>query len=734
MENLYKNNKNIINTEESLESINKIVIKNINLYEKIYKILINNKKKLTSEVKNKNLNSLKNKINSIIKEDAFYIYISKFILIAFNDINSNINSNNDLDLPENILEKNTDISHNIINKVSNLIEKMSVYLIFNKEIEIYNKDEIEFFSFKIIELLINENIISSIEIWKKNKSVRLLKIENFNYIFHIELYKNEFKWLRIKDNLYLINNTIYSVYAINKISKITGNKFKIQKDEILDRLINIKFKIDKKMLNIILKEYIKENDLENIKDMEIEYYNTNNELKKAIKEKDTSLLSKISKTISILYKALIFEKILNNNYDEYFYLPFILDFRGRIYNITSLSPTFCTELRYCISYGEYDNYETKKTDNDEINNNINKLEKILENLTKYADEFKNLTNIKNDKRKIKIAVIWILISISEIYKYELGEKIKVDDMIKTSIKIVNNNTYYIEKEKNYEKKIKLMHLIYILEEINSQKYVKRTVSKDATASVYQHLFKTLGSDTEYGYMMCNLMSDDTWYDTYSIIINNWINKLNLNKNEKEELEKYFNRKTLKKTIMTEPYGVGRKKAYNYFMKDIKIENNSGIKIEELENKFNNFFNFLKNNNITKNNSNTITEYIIKKSTIMLKDRSIVNFKYYKKDIEVRKDTTINNKRSTIQWWKFSNTLDEEKSKIASRANYIHTLDAALVREILKWIKIISIHDCFLVDYLNITQFIAIANFCINIDFHKIHKLEKKKFFSPFVMY
>jgi hypothetical protein len=125
--------------------------------------------------------------------------------------------------------------------------------------------------------------------------------------------------------------------------------------------------------------------------------------------------------------------------------------------------------------------------------------------------------------------------------------------------------------------------------------------------------------------------------------------LNLNKNEKEELEKYFNRKTLKKTIMTEPYGVGRKKAYSYFIKDIKINNNSSIKIEEIEKKFNSFFNFLKNNNITKNNSSTITEYIIKKSIITLKDRSIVNFKYHKKDIEVRKDTTINNKRSTIQW-------------------------------------------------------------------------------------
>jgi hypothetical protein len=164
MENLYKNNKNIINTEESLENINKIVIKNIHLYEKIYEILINNKRKLTSEIKNKNLNSIKNKVNTIIQEDAFYIYISKFILIAFNDINSNINSSNDLDLPENILEKNTDISHNIINKISNLIEKMSVYLIFNKEVKIYSKDEIEFFSFKIIELLINEKIIYSIEI------------------------------------------------------------------------------------------------------------------------------------------------------------------------------------------------------------------------------------------------------------------------------------------------------------------------------------------------------------------------------------------------------------------------------------------------------------------------------------------------------------------------------------------------------------------------------------------
>jgi hypothetical protein len=100
--------------------------------------------------------------------------------------------------------------------------------------------------------------------------------------------------------------------------------------------------------------------------------------------------------------------------------------------------------------------------------------------------------------------------------------------------------------------------------------------------------------------------------------------------------------------MTEPYGVGRKKAYNYFIKNIKIDNHSEIEIEELESKFNNFFNFLKNNNITKNNSNTITEYIIKKSTIMLRDKSIVNFKYHKKDIQVRKDTTINNKRSTIQ--------------------------------------------------------------------------------------
>lgn len=732
MENLYNNNKNIINTEESLENINKIIFKNINLFENIYLILIKNKRKLTSKIKNKSIDDIEKRINNILEKDAFYIFISKFILIAFNDINRNINYNNNLDLNDQILEKNTDSFHNILNKITNLIEKMSVYLIYNKEIEAYNKEEIEFFSFKIITLLINESLISSTEIKKNEKSIKLLKVENFNYIFHIELYKNEFKWLRMKDSLYLINNTIYSVYAINKISEITGNKFRIEKDEILDRLINIKFKIDKKILNIILNEYIKENKLENVNDIEIEYYNTNNELKKAIKEKDAVLVSKISQTISILYKGILFNKILKNNYDEYFYLPFILDFRGRIYNITSLSPTFCTELRYCISYGEYDNYESEKTNNIAIDNNINKLNEIFTKLIIYINDFKSLDNIKNDKNEIKISVIWILISISEIYKYELGEKIKIENMIKKSIEVVNNSEYYIKEEKDYDKKIKLIYLIYILKEINMKKYIKRTISKDATASVYQHLFKTLGSDTEEGYMMCNLMSIDTWYDTYSIIINTWINSLKLDNDEEKKIKKYFNRKTLKKTIMTEPYGVGLKKAYNYFIKDIEKINETETK--ELKEKFNNFFNFLKKNNITKNNSNTITEYIIKNSTLKFRDRSIIDFKYFKKNIETRKDTTINNKRNTLKLLKFSDILDEEKSKIASRANYIHALDAALVREILKWIKIISIHDCFLVDYLNITKFIAIANFCINIDFHKIHKIKKKKFFSPFVMY
>jgi hypothetical protein len=84
--------------------------------------------------------------------------------------------------------------------------------------------------------------------------------------------------------------------------------------------------------------------------------------------------------------------------------------------------------------------------------------------------------------------------------------------------------------------------------------------------------------------MVNLQSEEVWYDIYSTLIDEWKkNKINfLSENEKQLLN-FFNRKSLKKIIMTSNYGVGYDSAENYF-KDIIFN----IKANETE-EFKSFF-------------------------------------------------------------------------------------------------------------------------------------------------
>jgi hypothetical protein len=74
------------------------------------------------------------------------------------------------------------------------------------------------------------------------------------------------------------------------------------------------------------------------------------------------------------------------------------------------------------------------------------------------------------------------------------------------------------------------------------------ISKDATASVFQHLVKILGGKTDQSYKFCNLDSEDTWYDTYTLVINDWKQqkKILIRKNEIDNFDEIFNRSNLKK--------------------------------------------------------------------------------------------------------------------------------------------------------------------------------------------
>ena len=96
----------------------------------------------------------------------------------------------------------------------------------------------------------------------------------------------------------------------------------------------------------------------------------------------------------------------------------------------------------------------------------------------------------------------------------------------------------------------------------------------------------------------------------------------------------------------------------------------------------------------------------------------------------------NNKRITKQQTILTDTPDNDKIRIASKANYIQSMDASLVRWVLKKDLIISIHDCFLIDYLSINYFIARINEGMRIIYHDLNieeNIKTEKMYSIFII-
>jgi hypothetical protein len=75
-----------------------------------------------------------------------------------------------------------------------------------------------------------------------------------------------------------------------------------------------------------------------------------NKLINFIKKKDYSSASIISKKISFFQNLTKIKNILNLDIEnKKIYLPFIFDFRGRLYYDSEVSPSFYKEFRYCIN-------------------------------------------------------------------------------------------------------------------------------------------------------------------------------------------------------------------------------------------------------------------------------------------------------------------------------------------------------------------------------------------------
>jgi hypothetical protein len=166
----------------------------------------------------------------------------------------------------------------------------------------------------------------------------------------------------------------------------------------------------------------------------------------------------------------------------------LFDFRGRVYKTSPFSLTFVKELRICIYFGEYDenffdNYGEYNADSiiDEYLSTLNK----VKNNKKIIEE-KNII--------IKRSLIWTFISIGENFKTSIGKSVTLEQILVKGIETYNERN----KELEYDKRIKIIGYFKIVDMlINDKKILKRIISKDATASVYQILVKILGAKNDY---------------------------------------------------------------------------------------------------------------------------------------------------------------------------------------------------------------------------------------------
>lgn len=217
---------------------------------------------------------------------------------------------------------------------------------------------------------------------------------------------------------------------------------------------------------------------------------------------------------------------------------------------------------------------------------------------------------------------------------------------------------------------------------------------------------------------------------------------------------YMSRKTLKTSIMTKPYSASYKTVYNSYCEAVMDLYKYDIRSDPEEvSKFKKFYDYLEEDmetdlflDIPSKYIKTITsnEIEIKKNIQIDCSGSSVDFIYYKfrtksMDFIVKfsKDEHItpdNVKRITKKYLELTDEIDIQKVLTSIRANYIHFLDAVHLRNVIKDCdtSLMTIHDCFLVDFLNVGNFLELYNTKMNINIDHFH-IKRENFQSIFII-
>lgn len=606
----------------------------------------------------------------------------------------------------------------------------------------FSKENLRRFVFRFIELCATEKLIIVRGITVANRSYKLLYFVLFpiRHTPHIVFYTDAFNhYVRSETEFYAYNLHFSSVVEITKKAKYSNAHFKIP-TEYVSTLFERSLFIDRDLLMEAFDWLIKDQKLNINTDLFKEREALSRKIEKFLMEKDLGGLQWYHSKMSKLLTLIRIKAVLSMNFDDIrLYLPFMFCFRGRLYELSDLSFTFYKEFRFCMYSGVY---KTEIETFHPISAHIILTLKKQFNLFEEFEWFQQLSEIR------KCACIWAFVSIGALKKAELGGEVHISKFILKGIELWREKNY-VDFEDVYER-IELNYLLNLVNElIFTKKNLKKWIFwKDAPASCFQHQLLILGARDDNSYKICNLDSADTWYDPYSFFIKDFFEKNcdKITKNlytqsglmlSKSQYFQIFSRKRLKKVLMTESYGAGRKKLSFFFTLNLNFENYSEEEKKAVMLIWEKFFIYISNENpLFAQSSKEITNYFINNEIhrVINPDQTEVDYSCFKVEI-TQSEIYIEKKRHTLQSRNITASRDDRQFETSIRANFVHTQDAILARKYVLITKMWSIHDCFSIDVLNITYMVALLNDLMNGEFYdlKINIGEKKAIYSIFIV-
>lgn len=541
-----------------------------------------------------------------------------------------------------------------------------------------------------------------------NKSIEKIWIDLINDITEIceKLYdENDFIKI-LENNKIMIFNTL-----TNNISE-DNNNINNNFDENLSKnfvQLNIKILINGyKKLNLFKTE-------------NVEYWDTMNEIR--LMKKERILEQSTLFELYSLNNLVLIKKISHRLRGKKIYFPLFYDFRGRMYFNSSIGITNYKLSRFFFHYGWYKKEDIKKCD-----------QILLPEIKQFEEKIFSIINmfkLNKTSHAIQSGIFWCVLAVAKEFIDKQKISTELTEIFEQGYqKIIEKNT-----EKDNEKWIILEHYKSIIMSYKENNIMKKFIHKDATASFIQNTIRILGPKNENSLEYANLKSRSKWYDTYALALDFWKNTLDIKNGAIHingkiidlSLLEYFIRITIKRPVMIDTYSASYLTQWDYFAIAVKKHFGKELKYgSDEEILFKNLIKFLSevfwDEYFLANKSDTMIKHVNnlienKKNIILFSNDSESDVVYYKIKTKTL-DVTIKipNSHIPIRKTKRINIIDEKninikKIRTAIKPNWVHFSDAYFSRQINKLIgkPLFTIHDCFLVDSLNVTKFINKSN-------------------------